>query len=185
MMPVSEGGHSLTVSRSWVRKYMQSQLSMSFRRQTTAAQKLPVDHEVQTMRAVQRVAFLCKQHSIGAERVINFDQTGLSYCPTSGQRTYEVSASKEATVVGAEDKRAITAVAGSTMSGELLPLQLIFGGKTSAVHPTAGVSSMLTGAGHHITHSDSHWSSRETMRQYMDAVVAPYVRQQSGTDAAG
>ena len=38
-------------------------------------------------------------------------------------------------VIGAGDKRQITACIASSLHGDLLPLQLIFQGKTTACHP--------------------------------------------------
>lgn len=175
LQPKAEGGLGLQLSRPWVRKWLHSELKMSFRRMTTAAQKLPADHELQTLRATQRIAYLVEQYYIPPDLIINFDQTGLHLQPTAGTSTFEVKGSKLVPVEGADDKRAITAVIGSTMSGLLLPLQLIFQGATDRVHPSTAVSTILEHAGHHITHSDNHWSNLETMKEYINEVVQPFV----------
>ena len=44
-------------------------------------------------------------------------------------------ASKEVLVAGTDDKRCITIVVGSTLSGELLPFQVIYDGKSARSLP--------------------------------------------------
>ena len=57
------------------------------------------------------------------------DQTGVHLVPAA-RWTYEEKNSSSIAVVGAEDKRQITACVASSLDGTLLPLQLIFQGKT-------------------------------------------------------
>lgn len=75
-------------------------------------------------------------------------------------------------MIGAEDKRQITACIASSLDGDLLPMQLIFHGKTNKCHPP--VTDAAKDARVHITHSPNHWSSQETMQQYIKEVVVPY-----------
>ena len=56
---------------------------------------------------------------IPTELIINFDQIGIKYIPTSSW-TLEKEGSKRAAIVGKEDKRQITAVLGCSMSGDTL-----------------------------------------------------------------
>ncbi len=72
--------------------------------------------------------------SIPPELVCNSDQTTVHLRPSTKQ-TYEVKGVKEVKCLGKDDKRQITAVVSSTASGELMPLQLVFQGKTEAVVP--------------------------------------------------
>jgi hypothetical protein len=51
------------------------------------------------------------------------------------------------------------------MNGDLLPLQLIFQGKTNKCLPLA--SQAVEDARFHLTMSENHWSSLETMKQYL------------------
>jgi hypothetical protein len=53
-----------------------------------------------------------------------------------------------------------------------LPLQLIFAGKTDRCLPASTPSS--TAAHVHLTYSENHWSSQETMQQYIAEVIVPY-----------
>ena len=68
------------------------------------------------------------------------------------------------------DKRQITAVLAGTIQGDLLPLQLIYKGKTLCCHPNYKFP-----PGWHITHSPNHWSNETTMIEYIENIVIPYV----------
>ena len=57
--------------------------------------------------------------------VINMDQTGVHLVSASSW-TYEMVGSSDVAIVGAEDKRQITACVAASLRGDLLPLQLIF-----------------------------------------------------------
>jgi hypothetical protein len=182
---VVSGGMGFTASNSWVRKFMRDEIGMSFRRHTTAAQKLPADHEQQCHLSRQRVAFLAKAFSIPASRIINFDQTGVHYVPMQGQRTYELVGAKDISITGTEDKRAFTVVVASTLAGDVPPLQMVFGGTTANSLPTRLVTAGLTEAGHHITHSHNHWSTQQTMHDYIKSVIVPYITGQPADSVIG
>src|SRR5688572_5921057 len=89
--------------------------------------------------------------------------------------------SKQVEVAHVEDKRQITAVVASNAVGELLPLQLVFTGKTDGVIPAlpSSVEASCTANGMHFTHTHNHWSSLETMMEYMKSVVDPFVKKQN------
>jgi hypothetical protein len=58
------------------------------------------------------------------------------------------------------------------LDGDLLPLQLVFEGKTEQCHPP--LSDTARDAHFHLTHSINHWSNQETMRQYITEIIVPY-----------
>jgi len=63
-----------------------------------------------------------------------------------------------------------------------LPLQLIYKGKTNRCHPRHDFP-----ADWHITHSPKHWSTEETMIQYVENIIMPYIertRETLGNDSA-
>ena len=64
----------------------------------------------------------------------------------------------------------MTALLACTLSGSLLPPQLIYAGKTTRCHPVVGFP-----ASWDVWHSDSHWSTEETMLRYVEVVIAQYV----------
>ena len=103
------------------------------------------------------------------------DQTGLNLVPAAAW-TYDKNGTTSVSSIGAEDKRQITACIASSLSGKLLPLQLIFTGTSNRCHPAATPAS--TAAGVHITHSANHWSSLETMQEWVTKVLLPYAERQ-------
>ena len=107
--------------------------------------------------------------------VVGMDQTGLNLVPAASW-PYDLKGSTAVAVVGAEDKRQITACLASSLNGDLLPLQLIFAGSTQRCHPAATAASNATNV--HITHSPNHWSSLETMQEWVTHVLLPYAERQ-------
>jgi hypothetical protein len=99
------------------------------------------------------------------------DQTGIHLVPSSSW-TYEQKGSEHVAVIGAEDKRQITACIASSMDGNFLPLQLVFQGKTPRCLPPDTPASLASLA--HLTFSDNHWSSQTTMKEYIEKIIMPY-----------
>ena len=66
---------------------------------------------------------------IPSELVINWDHTDVHYVQASNW-TMERKGSKRIKVVGLDNKRQITLVFGVSMSGDFLPPQVIYAGKT-------------------------------------------------------
>jgi hypothetical protein len=56
------------------------------------------------------------------------------------------------------------------MSGDLLPLQLLYQGKTENCHPKVDFPEEWV-----IWHSENHWSNESTMLRFADKIVIPYV----------
>lgn len=73
-------------------------------------------------------------------------------------------------VVALDDKREITALLTISLSGNLLPPQLIYAGKTERCHPHYEFPEDWA-----ISHSPSHWSTEGTMIEYCDSILAPYL----------
>ena len=104
--------------------------------------------------------------------VVNFDQMGTKIVPISNW-TMEIQGTKQIDMIGFDDKRELTVLLAVSLSGVLLPLQVIYAGKTTRCHPN-----VTTLAGWHLTHSPSNWSTKETMLDYVDTILAPYMAKQ-------
>lgn len=163
---------ALKLSSSFCAQWAREQLSWSWRQRTTAASKLPNDWRQRGIDMAKRIAYFMQIYSVHPSLVVNMDQTGVHLAPAD-IRTYAERGSKHVAVIGAEDKRQITACIASSLDGDLLPLQLIFQGKTDACHPPATDSAKA--ALLHMTHSENHWSSQQTMREWIESVLMPYV----------
>lgn len=72
-----------------------------------------------------------------------------------------------------DDKRQITAVICASLTGKLLPFQVIYQGTTKACLPkVAG-----TPTDWHVTCTPNHWSNEEKMKEYLQLIIIPYVQQ--------
>jgi hypothetical protein len=121
---------SKTFGKAFVRKH----LGWTWRRVTIATTKLSENWEKQGDEAAYRVAALCKLHNIPPELVVNSDQTAIYVWPAVEQ-TYETKGVKAVRSLGKDEKRQITGMVISASSGSMLPLQLIFQGKTIVMVP--------------------------------------------------
>ena len=101
--------------------------------------------------------------------IINFDQTGLNYVPVTSW-TMEEAGARRVEVVAKDDKQQLTAVFAGSLYGNFVPPQLIYEGKRERCHPQFKFP-----AGWHITNSANHWSNEDTMKEYVEMIIIPYV----------
>ena len=73
---------------------------------------------------------------------------------------------KRIEISGVGEKRQITAVLCGSLSGDYLPMQLIYQGKTDRCHPVFKFPLDC-----HVTHSPKHWSTEVTMLAYVRIVI--------------
>lgn len=82
----------------------------------------------------------------------------------------EEHGSKRVDIAGANDNWQNTAFCG-TLVGDFLPVKLIYKDRTPACHPKIQCPPDWD-----ITHSPKHWSNKETMIQYTNNIVTPYIK---------
>ena len=172
---LKENGGSFGVSSSWVRLYVWKRLKWRYRKGTQATYKKPASWKKDIETMIMRASILIDVHKIKPEMFINFDQTGVHLVPNGGERTYETKGSTQVDIAGSDDKRQITVLVTSTAAGELLPLQIIFTGSTSASLPSVAASKSAIEAGFHLTNTKNHWSNLQTMKLYIENIIVPYV----------
>lgn len=171
--------------RSWCRKFLQTEMKWSYKRGTTSGQKLPADWKDQMLRMNYRVAFVIKVENIlHPDFIINFDQTAAQVLQTP-MYTYSEKKADQVSIVGMEDKRQITAVVGGTLAGELLPLQLIFAGQDHNLNQKKAVPGLqdnyksldyeLKKEGWRMTQTSNHWSTLQSMKDYLHGIISPFV----------
>ncbi|KAG2364286.1 hypothetical protein BDR07DRAFT_1280054 [Suillus spraguei] len=133
---VAKDGSCFRCTEKWVKQFLTDHLNWSFRRATRAAQKLPPN-----VKQVLLDQFLCLALTIrdcaifDATFLVNIDQTNIIYQPLNTS-TFEVTGSKQVAVLRQEEKRAFTIVNGISAKGHVLPLQLIYKGKSSCSLPS-------------------------------------------------
>ena len=106
---------------------------------------------------------------IPGELIINWDQTGVNYIPVSSW-TMQSEGAKKVEIIAKDDKRQITIVFAGSLKGDVLPLQVIYQGKTPRCLPSVKLPSNW-----HITFSENHWSNEDTMHDYVMKIILPYV----------
>ena len=79
--------------------------------------------------------------------------------------------SKRVEISGAIDKRQITAVFCGSLTGDFLPLQLIYKDKTTRCHPQFQFP-----LDWHVTHSPKHWWTEQAMLEYITEIIVPLLR---------
>ena len=84
--------------------------------------------------------------------IINWDQTAMKIVPLSWMM--EKQGTKCVEIAAADDKRQITAVFACSMSGNFLPIQLIYQGTTPKCLP----KNVTFPDGWHLTQTDNHWN---------------------------
>ena len=172
----------LKLTKVFLATWAREQMHWSWRVATTEASKVPEDWKERGIAMAKKIAVVMQTNEVHPSLVVNFDQAGLRLTPTT-TRTYHQVGAKSVPLVCSDDKRQITAVVGSSFDGSLLPLQLIFKGKTEASHPRQTVDSAK--AGFHLAHSHNHWSTQETMQEYIEHVIAPYRRNKAAEHGLG
>jgi hypothetical protein len=178
----SSGNEKEEVNARYAQRFALQKMNWRWRRTTTGT-KLPKDWEDQGKKMLKRAAAhidaIRNPNTISAKRpfhrslLINFDQTGVHLVPKS-KYTYADAKSDTVEGNGEDDRRQITAILASSADGDMLPLQLIFQGKTprcEAQHTASTEAALFS-----FTHSENHWSTQETMKEYMQQVIEPYIQ---------
>jgi len=107
---------------------------------------------------------------------VNIDQTQVVYQPGSTAIYKEVGLSKS--VIGSKEKRAFTLLLGISASGDLLPFQAIYKGKTAQSTPLPNsadfAEAKALGFLFEFSATDMYWSTFDTMCSYINSILVPY-----------
>ena len=82
----------------------------------------------------RKISALVSEHDIPLSLIINMDQTPLAYVNTE-KYTFPFKGAKNIPIKHVDDKRHITATFNVRCTGEFLPIQLIYAGKTEQSLP--------------------------------------------------
>ena len=120
---------------------------------------------------LDKLIAIVEMEEIPPELILNWDQTGIKLVPATSWTMAEEGATR-IELVGLNDKRQITYVFCGNILGAFLPIQVIYQGKTNRCHPHFEFPPQWD-----ITHSPKHWSTEETMLQYVRLIIVPFVEQ--------
>lgn len=163
------GGH-IEISKAWAKSLFKR---MGYvKRKSSNAGKVTVSHLNELKEAyLADIQAEVVMNEIPHELIFNWDQTAIQLVPT-GQWTMNRAKEKVIPITHSDDKRQVTAVLATTMTGEYLPPQVIYKGKTVRCHPKVAVPK-----GWDIWHSENHWSNEETMKRYIELIIVPFISQ--------
>ena len=119
----------IKLGQSWAESLLK-RMKFVQRKVTKAARRSPVNLAETTNTFHKQIRKLVRRGTIPKRLIINIDQTGVLMVP-SQNFTLAPRGAKQVTSKGKDDKRAITALLGTTLKGRLLPCQLIYAGKTN------------------------------------------------------
>jgi len=163
---------------SFVMNFLRNEMKWSLRRTTRPGKKIPDNITEILTDTFLRFAWTISNFHIRAVFVVNSDQT-LVYFSAGAMETYALIGSKQVEVVGKDEKRGFTLMVGVSMSGNVLPFQAIYSGKTPASLPSPSAPAYPKATGDLKFHfesskGDNHWSTMATMKSYVTDILAPY-----------
>ena len=110
-----------------------------------------------------------EKHKIPHSMIINIDQTPSKFAPVATCTLAEKN-SKHISIFGSSDKKAITATFGITFTNKFLPMQLIYGGKTSQSFPKFKFPESFS-----LSANPKHFSNTEESLKLLKDIIIPYV----------
>ena len=168
---LKEFGGPVELTEGWARSVLKS-LNFSKRKGTTGK----VDPSDQFLKEEKRtfqanIANAVVEHDIPDDLVINLDQTPLSYV-SPGKYTMHQRGATNVPINGLDDKRQVTGTFAVSMTGNFLPVQVIYQGKTKRCLPKYTYPKSFD-----VTYSVNHWSNTEKSVDFFNKIVFPYIKE--------
>ena len=177
---LGEFGGTVNLNKEWAKSVL-CRMGFTKRRANSKSKVIPDDFVLLKEQCLLDIRTVALMGKIPADLVVNWDQTAMKIVP-SCSCTMERKGTKQVEIAAIEDKRQITAVFGCSLSGNFLPLQLIYEGTTQRCLPKG----VPFPSDWHITCTANHWSNGDTMVDYVQKVVIPYIvkeREEPGLSA--
>ena len=116
-----------------------------------------------------QIVSIVEDDEIPESLIMNFDQTSLKYAPVSNS-TLAKKGSKHIPITVGAFKESITATFGITYSGNFLPMQLVYKGKTQRGFPRGNFPSSFS-----LSANSKHFSNTQESLKLLDEIIIPYV----------
>ena len=127
--PVLLENNTELLRKSWAKSIL-FRMGYVKRRGTTTAKINPDNFENLWETFLEQIRSTVKFEDIPLDLIFNCDQTGLNYVPVFNWMM-EKERAKCIEIKGLGDKRQFMAVFGDTLTGEFLPIQLVYWGSTA------------------------------------------------------
>ena len=164
-----EYGGDLVLTDKWARGVLEK-LTWSKRKVTTGKVDPSPQFLAEEKFTFQRnISVLVAEHDIPPSLIINIDQTPLSYVNT-GKYTLSFKGARNIPIKGVDDKRQITVTFAVSCTGEFLPIQLIYAGKTERSLTKYFPPSLS------VTFTENHWSNAEKSVEFFKEIIFPYLK---------
>lgn len=157
-------------SSTWT-KSLFKRMGFVNRRKTSSKVDIPDDarKEIEYI-FLHDIVSLVEEHKIPESLILNLDQTPSKYVPV-GNSTLAKKGASCVVIAGSADKRCITATFSVTLSGEFLPMQLIYGGKT-----TQSIPRFAFPKGFCLSANVSHFSNTAESIRLFEKIIIPYIK---------
>ena len=117
-------GGNISFTKNWAKSLMH-RMGLVKRRASTKAKINVENFEVVKLQFLIDIKTVVEMDEISFDLIFNLDMTGINYVPVSSW-TMEKQGARRVEIVGVDDNRQITAVFGCSMSGDFLPIQVIY-----------------------------------------------------------
>ncbi|KAJ9530498.1 hypothetical protein QJQ45_012468, partial [Haematococcus lacustris] len=179
---LSSNGGALRLSAQFVRDFLENQLNWVTRRSTGDSQHLPINFTQLVEDMNLRAALIVYAKRIPPELFYSMDETFVFFAPMAGSTTLAEEGSKQVFVAATEQKKGLTVCLTVKASGHVLPLQLIYEGKTDLSTPGGKPKNARAwqplparvaadAAGHDVTATPSHWATEDSHKQHFERVI--------------
>jgi len=105
--------------------------------------------------------------------ILNWVHTGNINLVPGSAWTMDQNGQQHVELLALDNKWQITTVVCGSLTGNLLPFQLIYQGKTSACLPKVTLPKDW-----HVTCTENHWANEQKTHEYVELVLLPYVKKQ-------
>ena len=114
-----------------------------------------------------KLAKWLKAHKIPPKLIINWNQAEVKLVPSENW-TMEQQGASRVEIACINDKRQITVTLAGSMSGELLPMQLLYQGTTNRCHPKFSFPVDFD-----VWHTPNHWANEDTTIGFIQHIIIP------------
>jgi hypothetical protein len=171
---LTENGGSITLTEDWARSIIR-RVSWTSRKSTTT-RKLAKTDAIAAAKEAQLI-----EQKIAAylpDLVLEMDETLAPWVPCD-DRTFAPMGCEKVQIQGINDRRGNTATITISRSGNLLPLQLIWEGKTDRSIPKFNwpdnIINCFSGPSSKKNSTCTKWQNAKTIKEYSLQIIKPYM----------